>query len=63
MRARLTYLVLSPTAPRRVAQAAVQLLVLLAAIAGLAFVASGSASHLVFGALVVAGDALTAVTA
>lgn len=56
MRARLTYLVLSPTTPAVIAHGITRLGVLAAAAAGLALVLSGTASYVVFsGLLAVAG--------
>jgi hypothetical protein len=58
MRARLTYLTLSPRTPQRVAAGAVQLLALLAAIAGMIAVMTGAASHVLFSGIVLAGTVL-----
>lgn len=60
MRARLTYLVLSPRTPALVANQVTQLLVLLAAAAGLAFVVSGSASYLLFSGVLELGELMGA---
>jgi hypothetical protein len=67
MRARLTYLVLSPTTPAVVAHGITRLLVLLVAILGLVATSTGAASHVFFGAFLGIIEAMdtvkTAVTA
>lgn len=55
MRARLTYLVLSPSTPRRIAQGLTQLVVLLAAVAGLVATMTGAVSHVLFAGIVQLG--------
>lgn len=55
MRARLTYLALSPRTPQRVAQRTTELLALLAGVAGLVAVITGTASHVIFSTILELG--------
>lgn len=52
MRARLTYLVLSPRTPRWIAHRTTEGLTLAAAVAGLVAIVTGAASHVLFAGIV-----------